>query len=196
MVSGPGVIHAIAGLANARENCWPMILLGGASDSMQDGTGAFQEYPQLESCRLHCKYAARVDSVERIPYFVQQAVWHSITGRPGPVYLDLPGNFLIDVPAEGAVIYPPRCPDPPQYQADPSEIAKAVAALKSAKRPLIIVGKGASYGYVAVLFSPQFTPIAIGGRTRRSLPSSTQRASRSCLRRWAKAASPMITHQT
>jgi 2-hydroxyacyl-CoA lyase 1 len=43
VVSGPGVIHALAGLANAKENCWPMILLGGASDSTQNGMLAFQE---------------------------------------------------------------------------------------------------------------------------------------------------------
>jgi 2-hydroxyacyl-CoA lyase 1 len=108
VVSGPGVIHAIAGLSNAKENCWPMILLGGASDSTQDGMGAFQEYPQIESCRLHCKWVARVDSVERIPYYVQQAVWHSITGRPGPVYLDLPGDLLIKKVDTGTLVWPPR----------------------------------------------------------------------------------------
>ena len=47
-VCGPGMVHGIAGLANAWSNCWPMILLGGANDSYQDGQGAFQETPQVD----------------------------------------------------------------------------------------------------------------------------------------------------
>ena len=82
VVSGPGMVHAIAGLANAWSNAWPMLLLGGASDTFQDGMGAFQEAPQIEAARPFCKYAARVDSVARIPYYVEQAVRTSIYGRP------------------------------------------------------------------------------------------------------------------
>lgn len=47
VVSGPGVLHAIGGLANAKENCWPLLLLGGASDTDQENMGAFQEYQQV-----------------------------------------------------------------------------------------------------------------------------------------------------
>jgi 2-hydroxyacyl-CoA lyase 1 len=67
-VSGPGMVHAIAGLSNAWSNCWPMILLGGANDSYQNGQGAFQEAPQVEAARPFVKYAARPDSVGRVPY--------------------------------------------------------------------------------------------------------------------------------
>lgn len=51
-VSGPGVLHAIGGLANAQSNCWPMLLIGGSSDQNQEGMGAFQECPQV-SCITH-----------------------------------------------------------------------------------------------------------------------------------------------
>ena len=67
-VSGPGMIHGIAGLANAQENCWPMLLLGGASNSYQEGRGAFQEAPQVELARIYSKYAARPDAANRIPF--------------------------------------------------------------------------------------------------------------------------------
>ena len=93
-VSGPGMIHAIAGLANAWSNCWPMILLGGANDSYQNGQGAFQEAPQVEAARPFVKYAARPDRVDRVPYYVEQAVRTSIYGRPGAVYLDLPNDII------------------------------------------------------------------------------------------------------
>jgi 2-hydroxyacyl-CoA lyase 1 len=49
VVSGPGVVHALAGLANAKENCWPMILIGGASDMNQSSTMAFQESSQVST---------------------------------------------------------------------------------------------------------------------------------------------------
>ncbi len=145
-VSGPGMIHAIAGLANAWSNAWPMILLGGANDSYQNGMGAFQETPQLEAARPFCKYAARPDSIKRLPYYIEQAVRTSIYGRPGAVYLDLPGDIIFDSIAEDDVECPGRCAEPPKSLADPEAITTALEALKSAKRPLVIVGKGAAYG--------------------------------------------------
>lgn len=92
VVSGPGVIHAIAGLANAQKNCWPMILIGGASAIFQNGMGAFQEENQVDAVRPFTKYAHAVESPDRIPYYVEQAVRYSIHGRPGAVYLDLPDD--------------------------------------------------------------------------------------------------------
>src|SRR4249920_2241230 len=67
-VSGPGMIHGIAGLANAWANAWPMILLGGANDSYQDGQGAFQECPQVEAARPFSKAAVRADRADRLPF--------------------------------------------------------------------------------------------------------------------------------
>lgn len=144
-VSGPGMIHAIAGLANAWSNCWPMILLGGANDSYQNGQGAFQEAPQVESARPYVKYAARPDSIARLPYYIEQAVRTSIYGRPGAVYLDLPGDIISGEVDADTVVYPGRCAEPPRTQADPAAVEEAVRVLKAAERPLVIVGKGAAY---------------------------------------------------
>lgn len=144
-VSGPGMIHAIAGLANAWSNCWPMILLGGANDSYQDGQGAFQEAPQIESARPYVKYAARPDSIRRLPFFIEKAVRSSIYGRPGATYIDLPGDVITGTAEDDEVAFPARCPEPPRTQADPMAVEQAVAALKSAERPLVIVGKGTAY---------------------------------------------------
>jgi 2-hydroxyacyl-CoA lyase 1 len=145
VVSGPGMTNAISGLANAWSNRWPMILLGGASDISQHGMGAFQEAPQVEAARIWCKYAAEVDRIEKIPYFVEQAVRTSIYGRPGPVYLDLPGDIISGKTDEDVAPQRPRVADPPRTFADPASVEAAVAALKTAERPLVIVGKGAAY---------------------------------------------------
>jgi 2-hydroxyacyl-CoA lyase 1 len=144
-VSGPGMIHGIAGLANAWSNCWPMILLGGANDSYQNGQGAFQEAPQVEAARPFVKYAARPDRMERVPFYVEQAVRTSIYGRPGAVYLDLPNDVITARAEEGEIEFRPRCDDPPTTLADPAAVERALAALRSAERPLVIVGKGAAY---------------------------------------------------
>eukprot|EP00753_Platysulcus_tardus_P005335 PLAT13189.1.p1 GENE.PLAT13189.1~~PLAT13189.1.p1 ORF type:complete len:562 (-),score=288.48 PLAT13189.1:115-1776(-) len=145
VVPGPGVVHALAGLANAQQNCWPMILIGASSDTFLDGCGAFQESPHLQYVRPYVKWAARVDSVERIPFYVEKAVRMSIYGRPGPVYLDIPGNFVQAEVAESRIIALPRCPAPPRCLAEPSAVAAAIKQLAGAERPLIIIGKGAAY---------------------------------------------------
>jgi 2-hydroxyacyl-CoA lyase 1 len=148
-VSGPGMIHGIAGLANAWSNCWPMILLGGANDSYQNGRGAFQEAPQVEAARPFVKYAARPDRLSRVPFYIEQAVRTSMYGRPGATYIDLPNDIITDKIEESELEARECCPDPPRSLADPEQVERAVAALKSAERPLVIVGKGAAYAGAA-----------------------------------------------
>ena len=144
-VSGPGMIHGVAGMANAWSNCWPMILIGGANDSYQNGQGAFQEAPQIETARPYAKYAARPDSIARLPYYVEQAVRTSIYGRPGACYLDLSGDVISGTIEEDEVVWPLKCADAPRTCAPQENIEAAMAALKSAERPLVIIGKGAAY---------------------------------------------------
>ncbi|MEZ5551228.1 MAG: oxalyl-CoA decarboxylase [Pseudomonadales bacterium] len=145
VVSGPGVIHAFAGLANARHNCWPMILIGGASPTYQNGMGAFQEERQVELAAPYCKYAQGVDSVARIPYYVEQAVRTSLYGRPGPVYLDMPDNVISGEIDEDNVVAAATIGAAPRSQAQPDDIEAALAALESAQRPLVVVGKGMAW---------------------------------------------------
>ena len=146
-VSGPGVIHAFAGLANAKENCWPMILIGGASPIYQNGMGAFQEERQTELAAPYCKYAHDIEHVERIPYYVAQAVQYSIYGRPGPVYLDFPDDIIRGEAEEDEVQMVQRVPEPPRTIADPDSIEGALDALESAEKPLVVVGKGMAWSH-------------------------------------------------
>jgi hypothetical protein len=122
-----------------------MILIGGANDSYQNGQGAFQEAPQIETARPYAKYAARPDSVKRLPFYVEQAVRSSIYGRPGAVYLDLPGDIITGSVEVEELEYPPKCPAAPRSRAPLENVDAAWAALTRAERPLVIVGKGAAY---------------------------------------------------
>lgn len=144
-VSGPGVLHTLGGLANAQSNCWPVLVIGGSSDEDQEGMGAFQECPQVEACRPFCKYSARPSSIQMIPYHVAKAIKSTTHGRPGAAYLDLPGNLLASSVDESLVQPFPRCPSPPTSLACPQAISEAVTLLAGARRPLVVVGKGAAY---------------------------------------------------
>jgi 2-hydroxyacyl-CoA lyase 1 len=145
VVSGPGVVHALAGLANAQQNGWPMVLIGGASESWRNGMGAFQEERQVLITTPFCKFAHAVEHVHRIPFYVEMAVRNSIYGRPGASYLDMPDDIITGKVDESRVEEPARCPDPPRTQAIPEDVERALDALRSAERPLVIVGKGMAY---------------------------------------------------
>uniref|UniRef100_A0A4W4FZD8 2-hydroxyacyl-CoA lyase 1 n=1 Tax=Electrophorus electricus TaxID=8005 RepID=A0A4W4FZD8_ELEEL len=146
VVSGPGLIHALGGMANANMNCWPVIVIGGSSDRNQETTGAFQEFPQVEACRLYSKFAARPGSLAMIPAVVEKAVRSSIYGRPGACYIDIPGDMVNGRVEQTSVRFPSCCPPPPVSLASSQEIAKASRVLREAQRPLLIIGKGAAYG--------------------------------------------------
>ncbi len=145
VVSGPGVIHALAGLANAQSNRWPMILIGGASAVYQNGMGAFQEERQVLVASPLSKYAHAVEEAERIPYYVEQAIRSSLFGTPGAAYLDLPDDVLTSEVSLSEVHEAATVGDAPRLAADPSAVQAAIAALKSAESPLIIVGKGMAW---------------------------------------------------
>ena len=119
VVSGPGVIHALAGLANAKENLWPMILIGGASPTDQNGMAAFQEEDQVAAAKPWCKYAHRVESHDKIPYYVEQAIRTSLYGRPGPVYLDMPADVIDGRVDDSTIGTAPTVGEPPRTHAEP-----------------------------------------------------------------------------
>ncbi|MDP6706516.1 MAG: oxalyl-CoA decarboxylase [Alphaproteobacteria bacterium] len=144
-VSGPGVIHGLAGLANAQQNCWPMVMIGGASPTYQNGMGGFQEERQVQVASPFCKYAHAVEHTHRVPFYVEQAVRHSIYGRPGAAYLDMPDDIIKGEVDEADVSETATIPEPPRMQAMPEDVEAALDALEQAERPLVIVGKGMAW---------------------------------------------------
>ena len=142
-VSGPGYSNALSGLANAKENSWPMVLISGSSEVSNLGMGAFQEFPQSESARDFCKWSVRVGSLDMIPRIVERAFRVARGGRPGPVYIDLPADVLrssvSSVPPALSLV---SCSLP---HPAPQAVYLATELLKQAKRPLVIIGKGAAY---------------------------------------------------
>ncbi|XP_041367654.1 2-hydroxyacyl-CoA lyase 1-like [Gigantopelta aegis] len=145
VVSGPGLVHAFAGMANAMENCWPLIVIGGSCDRDHESMGGFQEYPQVSFAQKYSKFSARPSSIEQIPFFIEKAVRQSIYGRPGACYIDLSAEMVTGTVPVSSIRDVPYCPPPPRILADPKDVKEAVDILLSAQRPLVVIGKGAAY---------------------------------------------------
>ncbi|KAJ2865986.1 hypothetical protein GGH94_001837 [Coemansia aciculifera] len=141
-VSGPGVVHALAGIVHSQVNTWPMVLIGGACETLLEGAGAFQEFRQVEMCRPYTKYSARPATIGLIPTVVERAFTAAAAGRPGASYIDLPADII-----QGQVAQVENAPRfaPAVGMADPAAVARAVGLLAAAKSPLLVVGKGAAY---------------------------------------------------
>jgi oxalyl-CoA decarboxylase len=148
-VSAPGFLNGLTALANATTNCFPMILVSGSSEreivDLQQGD--YEEMDQLAIARPLCKAAYRVLHAEDIGVGVARAIRAAVSGRPGGVYLDLPAKLFpqsIDADAGKRSLIKVVDPAPKQIPG-PDAVLRALDLLKSAKRPLIILGKGAAY---------------------------------------------------
>lgn len=150
VVSGPGLLNVCAGMANAQVNCWPLIVIGGSVNQDQEAIGGFQEFPQVEASRLYCKYAARPPNALLIPTHVEKAVRLATYGRPGACYLDFPGNILQGRVDSDRIVKTYISPEPPLAFPNPKQLSEAAELLMKAKRPLVIVGKGAAYARAEV----------------------------------------------
>jgi 2-hydroxyacyl-CoA lyase 1 len=141
---GPALTNAITGVLVARDNCWPLVLVGGAAPNDALGKGYFQEFDGVPLLRPVTKWAGRVDSVREIPEAIGNAFEIARSGRPGPVYVEVPEDVLAARAEMGMpssrVEARIETPSP-----DASAVARSADLLREAKRPLLIIGKGARW---------------------------------------------------
>ena len=148
-VSAPGFLNGLTALANATTNCFPMILISGSSEreivDLQQGD--YEEMDQLAIAKPLCKAAFRVLHAADIGIGVARAIRAAVSGRPGGVYLDLPAKLFSQVmnADAGAKSLVKVIDAAPSQIPAPASVKRALDVLKSAKRPLIILGKGAAY---------------------------------------------------
>jgi oxalyl-CoA decarboxylase len=147
--SGPGFLNGLPALANATTNCFPMVQISGSSSRaiVDLQRGDYQDLDQLSAARPFVKAAYRISRVEDIGRGVARAIRTAISGRPGGVYLDIPGDVLgqsMETPAAADTIWRVVDPAPRQLPA-PEAVDRALGVLAQAQRPLIVLGKGAAY---------------------------------------------------
>jgi oxalyl-CoA decarboxylase len=148
-VSAPGFLNGLTALAHATTNCFPMILISGSSEreivDLQQGD--YEEMDQLAIAKPLCKAAYRILHAADIGIGLARAIRAAVSGRPGGVYLDLPAKLfgqVMNAEAGRKSLIKVIDPAPAQIPA-PAAVKRALDVLKSAKRPLIVLGKGAAY---------------------------------------------------
>jgi oxalyl-CoA decarboxylase len=151
-VSAPGFLNGLTALSNATTNCFPMILISGSSErevvDLQQGD--YEEMDQLAIAKPLCKAAFRVLHAEDIGVGVARAIRSAVSGRPGGVYLDFPAKLFSQVmdAVEGQQSLIKVVDAAPRQLPAPESVQRALDLLKTAKRPLILLGKGAAYAQV------------------------------------------------
>lgn len=148
-VSSLGFLNGLTATANATVNCYPMIQISGASDpTMVDmNMGTYEQLDQLNTARPLVKAAFRCSHAKDIPSAVARAYRAAVSGRPGGVYIDMSTPALAEVmdasEAEKLFYEPVDIYSPVAPNAD--AVKRAAELLVNAKRPAILLGKGAAY---------------------------------------------------
>ena len=142
--SGPGTINLTTGMAHAFVDCAPVVAIGGSSPIQQSGMGAFQEVDQVSALRPFTKWAERIYEPRRIPELVGLAFRRAFSGKPGPVYLDFPGDILSAVVDEKDVWWPAPASTVPRERskASTAQIEAALDLIGKSQKPVVLTGSG------------------------------------------------------
>jgi acetolactate synthase-1/2/3 large subunit len=140
VTAGPGVTDAVTGVANAWAASVPLVLLGGAAPTFNQGRGSLQEMPQTQLFAGISKWSDRVPSPELVPSYLAKAFRVALAGRPGPVFLEIPWDVLSngadEALADQTTLYRTAARSP----GDPAYVERALALLAGAERPVVLGG--------------------------------------------------------
>ncbi len=159
---GPGVANLVPGVLEAYSGCTPMLVLGVRASRQTDGMGAFQETDHISMLRPITKWATTVETPEKITWTIRRAVQIATTGKPGPVYVELPGDVAY-AEAESLDYLPAPEIAPPAP--NPIAIRDAAVLIMAAKKPLIITGGGAYLSNAGVAISDLASTFGIAIQT-------------------------------
>jgi len=143
VTSGPGATNTITGIADAKLDSVPIVVISGQVRSPVIGTDAFQEADILGITRSICKHNYLVRNINELPRIIKEAFHIARTGRPGPVSIDLPVD-ITNAQVE-SFVYPAEVDLPgykPTLKGNPRQIEKLAQAWAKAKQPLLYVGGG------------------------------------------------------
>lgn len=137
---GPGVANLIPGILEAYSGCTPVLALGVRASTRTEGMGAFQETDHFGMMRPITKWAVTLERADRIGWTIRRAITIATSGKPGPVYVEIPADIALETV------------EMPEYQpsdrsirsaADPVKIEEVLDLLESSKRPVLVCGGGA-----------------------------------------------------
>ena len=165
LAAGPGVTNGVTGAHVAYDNCFPLVILGGSGTQRGRGTGTFQETENVPMFKSITKMAVQVDSIARIPEYMAMAFRKARTGRPGPVYLDLPSDVLQGAVEGDDVRWVSNYYTDAPPLGHPDQVKRAVELLLHAECPMLIRGQGGAVVGACCAIA------ARGRQTTRSMPT-------------------------
>jgi len=140
VTAGPGVTNTVTAIANAHRAEVPMVVIAGRSPMSAFERGSLQEMDQLGIVRAVTKWARCVPAAERIPEYVAMAFRHALSGRPGPVFLEIPVDLLMQVTDDRSVVWPEKYRTDSRPWGDPRFVRQAAGLLGTAQRPVVLGG--------------------------------------------------------
>jgi len=174
VTAGPGVTDAVTGVANAFAACSPLLLLGGAAPTFNQGRGALQEMAQVPLFTTITKWAERVPSPELIPSFLAKAFRVARAGRPGPVFLELPWDVLSNGADEALCDAQVGYRTSARSPGDPAQLEAALELLHAAERPVVLAGSSiwwdGAWEALRGLADATGAPVYLNGMGRGCLP--------------------------
>jgi acetolactate synthase-1/2/3 large subunit len=173
VTAGPGVTDCITGVANAFHNGSPMMVIGGRSPNFLAGRGSLQEMEQLDLFRTITKWRCAIPSAAKIPELMTIAFRHAFAGKPGPVFIEIATDVLLEMPEEENVEWPSQYRHSPRAPADPEALAQAAALLERSERPAILAGSQIYWddagGPLRALAERLHAPVFLNGMARGAL---------------------------
>lgn len=174
VTAGPGVTDAVTAVANAYYASSPLLLLGGAAPVSEQGRGALQEMEQVDLLRPITKLSISVRETHRIPEILAQAMRVALSGRPGPVFVELPFDILFNFVEEEDVKFPSNYRVSTRTYGDPQVIDAAARLIAASERPALLAGSQVYWddagGVLESFIRTTGMPIFTNGMGRGTLP--------------------------
>jgi acetolactate synthase-1/2/3 large subunit len=174
VTAGPGVTDAVTGIANAHSARSPVLLIGGAAPLGLRGLGSLQEVEQVDLLRPITKGSWSVSETRQIPEVLTTAIRYALTGRPGPVFVEIPVDLLMTVVEDRLAPIPTAYAHRRPTAPDPDSVAELATLLGRAERPVIMAGSGVYWDDaaqdLAAAADRAGAPVFMNGAGRGSLP--------------------------
>ncbi|MCL6640907.1 MAG: acetolactate synthase [Candidatus Rokubacteria bacterium] len=175
VTAGPGVTDAVTGVANAWSARSPLLLIGGAAPQGLRGLGALQEMEQVALLRPITKGAWSVVETRQIPEVLSTAIRTALTGRPGPVFVEIPVDLLLNRVEDRLAPVPAGSVHRPRVAAHPADVERLAGLLAGAERPLVVAGSGVYWDDAATslraLVERAGLPVVTNGAGRGTVPT-------------------------
>jgi len=176
VTAGPGVTDAVTGVANAYSARSPLLLIGGAAPMGLRGLGSLQEVEQVDLLRPITKGAWTVSETRQIPEVLTTAIRTALTGRPGPVFVEIPVDLLMTSIEDRFAPIPTRYVHRAAVAPDAESVETLVGLLDASERPVIIAGSGVYWddaaAELAAFAQASGVPVFMNGAGRGCLPSN------------------------